>query len=246
MITLSDCSCWFTDKKKVVKAMKHMTFSVKEGEVVGILGENGAGKTTLLRAVATLLEPTHGSVTVAGFDTVKEATEVKKRIGVLFGGETGLYDRLTARENLEYFGKLYGLDQHEIKARIEDLAKRFGMRQYMDRKVKGFSRGMKQKVAIARTLIHDPDIILFDEPTTGLDITSSNIFREFIHQLKQQNKTILFSSHIMEEVSLLCDSVMMIHQGELVYKGTLPELYAQEQSEDLNYIFMSKLARGNV
>lgn len=99
-------------------------------------------------------------------------------------------------------------------------------------------------MAIARTLIHDPDIILFDEPTTGLDITSSNIFREFIHQLKQQNKTILFSSHIMEEVSLLCDSVMMIHQGELVYKGTLPELYAQEQSEDLNYIFMSKLARG--
>lgn len=244
MITLSDCSCWFKDKKKVVKAMKHMTFSVKEGEVVGILGENGAGKTTLLRAVATLLEPTHGSVTVAGFDTVKESTEVKKRIGVLFGGETGLYDRLTARENLEYFGKLYGLDQHEIKARIEDLAKRFGMRQYMDRKVKGFSRGMKQKVAIARTLIHDPDIILFDEPTTGLDITSSNIFRDFIHQLKQQNKTILFSSHIMEEVSQLCDSVMMIHQGELVYKGTLPELYTQEQSDDLNYIFMSKLARG--
>lgn len=99
-------------------------------------------------------------------------------------------------------------------------------------------------MAIARTLIHDPDIILFDEPTTGLDITSSNIFRDFIHQLKQQNKTILFSSHIMEEVSQLCDSVMMIHQGELVYKGTLPELYTQEQSDDLNYIFMSKLARG--
>ncbi|MGA3881989.1 ATP-binding cassette domain-containing protein, partial [Bacillus pumilus] len=104
---------------KVVKAMKHMTFSVKEGEVVGIIGENGAGKTTLLRAVAKLLEPTHGTVTVAGFDTVKESKEVKKRIGVLFGGETGLYDRLTARENLEYFGKSYGLDQHEIKARIE-------------------------------------------------------------------------------------------------------------------------------
>ncbi|MGE6631930.1 ATP-binding cassette domain-containing protein [Bacillus sp. NPDC077027] len=244
MINLTDCHCWFADKKKVVKAVKHMTFSVGEGEVVGILGENGAGKTTLLRTIATLLQPTSGSVEIAGLDTVKDATEVKKRVGVLFGGETGLYDRLTARENLEYFGKLYGLNQHEIKARIEDLSKRFGMREYMDRKVKGFSRGMKQKVAISRTLIHDPDIILFDEPTTGLDITSSNIFREFIQQLKQQNKTILFSSHIMEEVSLLCDSVIMIHQGEMVYKGTLQELYIEEKSEDLNYIFMSKLVRG--
>ncbi|BCV94633.1 ABC transporter ATP-binding protein NatA [Bacillus subtilis] len=118
------------------------------------------------------------------------------------------------------------------------------MRDYMNRRVGGFSKGMRQKVAIARALIHDPDIILFDEPTTGLDITSSNIFREFIQQLKREQKTILFSSHIMEEVQALCDSVIMIHSGEVIYRGALESLYESERSEDLNYIFMSKLVRG--
>ncbi|MEG7284029.1 sodium ABC transporter ATP-binding protein NatA [Bacillus sp. 0909A] len=244
MITLTDCSRRFTDKKKVVKAVRDVSLTIQKGEVVGILGENGAGKTTMLRMVATLLEPTQGTITVDGFDTAKQPAEVKKRIGVLFGGETGLYDRMTAKENLQYFGVLYGLNRHEIKARIEDLSKRFGMRDYMDRRVGGFSKGMRQKVAIARALIHDPDIILFDEPTTGLDITSSNIFREFIQQLKREHKTILFSSHIMEEVQALCDSVIMMHSGEVIYRGALETLYESERSDDLNYIFMSKLVRG--
>ena len=181
---------------------------------------------------------------VGVYDTVKNPNDIKKRMGVLFGGETGLYDRLTARENLEYFANLYGLGKHETKVRIDDLAKMFGMRDYLDRKVGGFSKGMRQKVAIARTLIHNPDIILFDEPTTGLDITSSNVFRQLVHQLKQEGKTIVFSSHIMEEVSMLCDSVAMMHKGELVYHGNLEELYQLEGTDDLNYIFMSKLVRG--
>ncbi|WP_372402395.1 sodium ABC transporter ATP-binding protein NatA [Bacillus spizizenii] len=244
MITLTDCSRRFHDKKKVVKAVRDVSLTIQKGEVVGILGENGAGKTTMLRMIAALLEPSEGAIRVAGFDTVKQPAEVKKRIGVLFGGETGLYDRMTAKENLQYFGRLYGLKRHEIKARIEDLSKRFGMRDYMNRRVGGFSKGMRQKVAIARALIHDPDIILFDEPTTGLDITSSNIFREFIQQLKREQKTILFSSHIMEEVQALCDSVIMIHSGEVIYRGALESLYESERSEDLNYIFMSKLVRG--
>ncbi|MCY9384366.1 sodium ABC transporter ATP-binding protein NatA [Bacillus inaquosorum] len=244
MITLTDCSRRFHDKKKVVKAVRDVSLTIQKGEVVGILGENGAGKTTMLRMIAALLEPSQGTITVAGFDTVKQPAEVKKRIGVLFGGETGLYDRMTAKENLQYFGRLYGLNRHEIKARIEGLSKRFGMRDYMNRRVGGFSKGMRQKVAIARALIHDPDIILFDEPTTGLDITSSNIFREFIQQLKREQKTILFSSHIMEEVQALCDSVIMIHSGEVIYRGALESLYESERSEDLNYIFMSKLVRG--
>ena len=126
------------------------------------------------------------------------------------------------------------------------LAKRFGMRKYLDRKVEGFSKGMKQKVAIARTLIHDPDILLFDEPTTGLDITSSNVFREFIYQLKEEGKTIMFSTHMMDEVEQLCDDVVMIHKGQIVYQGELETLYDQEGSRDLNYLFTSKIVRGDL
>ncbi len=213
--------------------------------MVGLLGENGAGKTTLLRTIATLLIPTEGSVEVAGYDTIKNPNEIKTKIGVLFGGETGLYDRLTARENLQYFARLYGLSKHETKVRIDDLSRMFGMRDYLDRKVSGFSKGMRQKVAISRTLIHNPDIILFDEPTTGLDITSSNVFRQLVHQLKREGKTIVFSSHIMEEVWMRCDKVAMMHKGELVYHGDIEHLYQTEKSRDLNYIFMSKLVRGD-
>jgi sodium transport system ATP-binding protein len=245
MITIQEVTKKFQDKKKSVTALKHVSFRVDQGHVVGLLGENGAGKTTLLRTIATLLAPTDGHINVAGFDTVREPDEIKKRIGVLFGGETGLYDRLTAQENLTYFASLYGLSKHETKVRIDDLALKFGMRDYMDRKVGGFSKGMRQKVAIARTLIHNPDIILFDEPTTGLDITSSNVFRQLVHQLKREGKTIVFSSHIMEEVSILCDSVVMMHKGELVCHEQLEALYKLEGSRDLNYIFMSKIVRGN-
>ena len=244
MIQINEVTKQFKDKQKYVTALKHVSFEVKKGEVVGLLGENGAGKTTLLRTIATLLTPTEGNVLVGVYDTVKNPNDIKKRMGVLFGGETGLYDRLTARENLEYFATLYGLGKHQTKVRIEDLAKMFGMKDYLDRKVGGFSKGMRQKVAIARTLIHNPDIILFDEPTTGLDITSSNVFRQLVHQLKREGKTIVFSSHIMEEVSMLCDSVAMMHKGELVYHGNLEDLYQLEGTDDLNYIFMSKLVRG--
>jgi len=245
MIEIHELTKRFQDKKISITALKHVSFSVREGQVVGLLGENGAGKTTLLRTIATLLTPTDGNVKVAGYDTVKNPDQVKKRIGVLFGGETGLYDRLTARENLEYFATLYGLSRHETKVRIDELAKMFGMRDYLNRKVGGFSKGMRQKVAIARAIIHNPEIILFDEPTTGLDITSSNVFRQLVHQLKREGKTIIFSSHIMEEVSMLCDSVAMMHKGELVYQGNLEALYKEEGSRDLNYIFMSKLVRGS-
>ncbi|MBK5444716.1 MULTISPECIES: ATP-binding cassette domain-containing protein [Peribacillus] len=245
MIEIHEITKTFQDKKIFITALKHVSLDVRRGQIVGLLGENGAGKTTLLRSIATLLTPTDGYIKVAGFDTLDNPNEIKKRIGVLFGGETGLYDRLTTRENLAYFATLYGLSKHETKVRIEELAVMFGMKDYLDRKVGGFSKGMRQKVAISRTLIHDPDIILFDEPTTGLDITSSNVFRQLVLQLKQQGKTIIFSSHIMEEVTLLCDSVAMMHKGELIYKGKLESLYIEENSRDLNYIFMSKLVRGN-
>lgn len=244
MIEIQEVTKRFKDKKTIVTALNNVSFTIEKGEIVGLLGENGAGKTTLLRIIATLLQPTEGHVKVAGFDTVRNPNEIKQKIGVLFGGETGLYDRLTARENLEYSAGLYGLSKHETKARIDELGKMFSMSVYLDRKVGGFSKGMRQKVAIARTLIHNPEIILFDEPTTGLDITSSYVFRQLIHQLKQEKKTILFSSHIMEEVAMLCDSVAMIHKGELIYHGNLEHLYEVEDTNDLNEIFMSKLGKG--
>ena len=245
MIEIHEVTKTFQDKKTFITALKHVSLTIGKGQIVGLLGENGAGKTTLLRSIATLLTPKEGSIKVAGFDTLDHPNEIKKKIGVLFGGETGLYDRLTTRENLAYFATLYGLSKHETKVRIEELAVMFGMKDYLDRKVGGFSKGMRQKVAISRTLIHDPDIILFDEPTTGLDITSSNVFRQLVLRLKNQGKTIIFSSHIMEEVTLLCDSVAMMHKGEMVYEGQLESLYKEENSRDLNYIFMSKLVRGN-
>src|SRR5690625_595276 len=244
MIDIHEVTKRFKDKKVSITALNHVSLTIEKGQVVGMLGENGAGKTTLLRTIAALLSPTEGNVLVDGFDTVKESDQIKRKIGVLFGGETGLYDRLTAKENREDFAAVYGLSKDETKVRIDELTKMFGMRDYLNRKVGGFSKGMRQKIAIARTLIHDPNIILFDEPTTGLDITSSNVFRELVHQLKQEKKTIIFSSHIMEEISMLCDSVAMMHKGELVYHGYLDDLYETEESKDLNYIFMSTLVRG--
>ncbi|MFA1821720.1 ATP-binding cassette domain-containing protein [Virgibacillus oceani] len=244
MIEVHEVTKRFKDKKVSVTALNHVSLTIEKGQVVGMLGENGAGKTTLLRTIATLLMPTAGHVLVDGYDTVKKPEEIKKKIGVLFGGETGLYDRLTAKENLEYFAALFGLSKHESKVRIDELTRMFGMRDYLNRKVGGFSKGMRQKMAIARTLVHNPDIILFDEPTTGLDITASNVFRQLVEQLKQEEKTIIFSSHIMEEVASLCDDVAMIHKGELIYHGDIEELYETEDSRDLNYIFMSKLVRG--
>ncbi|MDX8365690.1 ABC transporter ATP-binding protein [Cytobacillus sp. Hm23] len=244
MIEVKNVSKQFKEKKKTIAAVKDVSFSISKGEIVGLLGENGAGKTTLLRMISTIMEPTNGSIKINGIDISKKTMGIKQQIGVLFGSETGLYDRLSARENLAYFASLYGISKHETNVRIDQLAVRFGMKDYIDRKVGGYSKGMRQKVAIARTLIHDPDIILFDEPTTGLDITSANMFRELVHQLRKEGKTIIFSSHIMEEVKMLCQSIIMIHKGELVYQGAIDELYKQEESEDLNYIFMSRLVRG--
>ncbi|MBC1606534.1 ATP-binding cassette domain-containing protein [Listeria welshimeri] len=244
MIDVVNVTKKFQDRKKSTTAVDHVSFHVGKERIVGLVGENGAGKTTILRSIATLVSQDEGTISVAGYDTLKQAEEVKNHIGVLFGGGTGLYDRLTARENLLYFGGLYGLPKHTLKNRIDDLSQRFGMRKELDRTVGGFSRGMRQKVAIARAVIHDPEVILFDEPTTGLDITSANVFRDFTRQLQKEGKTIIFSSHIMDEVRSLSDDLILMHQGQLLYSGTAEALYEKEGTDDLNYIFMSNIVRG--
>jgi sodium transport system ATP-binding protein len=221
-----------------ITAVDHVDFEARKGEIFGLLGENGAGKTTTLRIIATMLKPTSGSVDVDGFDTIKEPEKVRSHIGILFGGETGLYDRLSAAENIAYFGELYDMDRAAIKSRIEYLAEIFGMQDYINRRASKLSRGMKQKVAFARSIVHNPDIMLFDEPTSGLDVSAVREVHQFITNCRSEGKTIVFSSHSMAEVEKLCDRVGIIHKGRLAATGTLDELKRRYENDSLEEIFL--------
>lgn len=202
------------------------------------------GKTTTLRMIATMLKPTDGSINVCGFDTVKEDSKVRANIGILFGGETGLYDRLTARENIEYFGKLYDMNKAELNEQIQKLTKLLEMEEYIDKPVGNFSKGMKQKVAFARATVHNPKVLLLDEPTSGLDVTAGVQVHEFIKQAKKDSKTVVFSSHTMEEVEKLCDRVAVIHEGKLLVIDTLEGLKQTYQEQDLTKIFTKLIGKG--
>lgn len=223
---------------KKVKAVDSLSFNVERGEIVGLLGENGAGKTTTLRMIATMLKPSGGTAKIEGFDILEDPYKVRSEIGILFGGEVGLYDRLSARENISYFGKLNGMDKKEMEESIEYLIKILKMEEYIDRRVGKFSRGMKQKVAIARSIVHNPKVMLFDEPTAGLDVTSSRIVQDFIKKCKEDNKSIIFSSHSMLEVERLCDRIIIIHKGKIVEEGTIEGLKKKYNNENLEEVFM--------
>lgn len=227
-----------TKKFKEVTAVNDMSFTVREGEIVGLLGENGAGKTTTLRMIATMIKPTDGYAEVNGHNIISEPYKVRGEIGILFGGEVGLYDRLTAKENIRYFGELNGMNKSEIEERIVKLSEMLDMDEYINRRVGKFSRGMKQKVAIARSIVHNPKVMLFDEPSTGLDVTSSKIVQDFILKCKEQGKAIIFSSHSMKEVERLCDRVVIITKGKLVEDSTLDGLKSKYNDDDLERIFI--------
>lgn len=224
---------------KNVKAVKDISFQVNEGEIVGLLGENGAGKTTTLRMLSTMLKPTGGTAIVNGYDVIKDGDNVRRQIGILFGGEVGLYDRLTARENIRYFANLSGISDEEADKTIAELAKDLEMEEYIDRRVGKFSRGMKQKVSIARSIVHSPSVMLFDEPSTGLDVSAARIVQDFILKCKEMNKTILFSSHSMKEVEKLCDRVIIINKGRIIEQGTIDELKKKHGNDDLEEVFVS-------
>jgi len=230
---------------KKVNAVNSISFNVNQGEIVGLLGENGAGKTTTLRMLATMLKATGGTAKLNGFDINSEPEKVRGQIGILFGGEVGLYDRLTARENIEYFAELNGMGKADIDRSMEYLIKNLEMEEYIDRRVGKFSRGMKQKVAIARSIVHEPSVMLFDEPTAGLDVTASKIVQEFILKCKEQNKAIIFSSHSMQEVEKLCDRIVMIHRGIIIEQGTVEELKEKYHIEDMEEIFMRLAGESN-
>ena len=226
MIQIHEVTKQFKDKKKYVTALKHVSLNIREGEVIGLLGENGAGKTTLLRSIATLIEPSSGTIRVANFDTVQQSAEVKKRLGVLFGSETGLYERLTARENLEYFGSLYGLGKHETKIRIEKLAKMFGMRDYLDRRVGNFSKGMRQKVAIARAIVNKPEVLLLDEPLSALDMKLRKEMQlELMRMHKELGITFIFVTHDQEEALTMSNTVVVMNDGIIQQMGTPKHIY---------------------
>lgn len=222
-----------------------LSFKVEPGEVLGLLGENGAGKTTTMRMMATLLVPTEGEITINGYSVRKNPMQVKKQSGLLFGGDVGMYARLTASENIEYFGQLYGLGPKEVAQRIDHLSQTLGMEEFLHRRVAAFSRGMKQKVAIARALVHDPQVILLDEPTTGLDVTAAHVFHQLIASLRAEGKTILFSSHNLGEVEKLCNRVVILHKGKARFEGTISSLRKTYQMNDLDDIFMKIVGGGN-
>ncbi|KGK87479.1 ATP-binding cassette domain-containing protein [Clostridium sp. HMP27] len=230
---------------KNIKAVDNVNFKVNKGEILGLLGENGAGKTTTLRMIATMLKPTSGDAVIEGYSITKETSKVRGEIGILFGGEVGLYDRLTARENMMYFARLNGMNDEEAKESIENLTHMLQMQEFIDRRVGKFSRGMKQKVAIARSIVHKPSVMLFDEPTIGLDVTASKIVQDFILSCKAENKSIIFSSHSMREVEKLCDRIIIIHKGKLIEEGTVEELKRKYNNEDMEEIFISLVGDKN-
>ena len=228
----------FRDKKRgEIRAADDITFRVEPGQIYGLLGANGAGKTTTLRLLATLLQPTSGSATIAGFDVVRDAQKVRANVGFL-AASTALYGRLTAREMIAYFGQLNGLSDADIRARTRRIADDLDMHEFLDRRCEKFSTGMKQKTSIARTLIHDPAVMIFDEPTLGLDVMTARAIVQFVRECRNRGKTVIYSTHVMSEVEKLCDTIGIIHGGKLLAEGTLGGLRATHGAQDMEEIFV--------
>lgn len=230
---------------KKCQALKNVSFNVADGEIVGLLGENGAGKSTLLRTLSTMLLPDSGNARIDGFDLLAEPENVRKTVGILFGSEVGLYERLTAKENLEYFANLNGMSRKEASQRIEALAEELEFKDYADKRVATFSRGMKQKIAIARAIVHNPRIILLDEPDAGLDFKASKIILDFIESSKRSNKSIIFSSHSIENIKNYSDRLVIIHKGQIVKEIDMPEYRQRYSDKEINEILFNLVCEGD-
>jgi ABC-2 type transport system ATP-binding protein len=207
-----------------VEAVRGVSFEIQEGELFGLLGPNGAGKTTTIKMLITLLIPTKGTARVLGYDVVKDAREVRRRIGYVFGGERGVYERLSGYDNLRYFAELYGVEPKEIHPRIDFLLELVGLKGREQERAEGYSRGMRQRLHIARGLLHDPPVVFLDEPTIGLDPVGARELRATIASLADAGKTILLTTHYMFEADALCDRIAVINRGEIVAHGTPAEL----------------------
>ncbi len=238
MIEAHNLTKTFQDKKRgVITAVENVSFTCRPGQIYGLLGANGAGKTTTLRMLATLLQPTSGTATMAGHDVATAGMQVRANVGFL-AASTALYGRLTAREMITYFGELNGLAEDALRARVRQLADELDMHEFLDRRCDKFSTGMKQKTSIARTLIHDPAVMIFDEPTLGLDVMTARSIVKFVRECRNRGKTVIYSTHVMSEVEKLCDVIGIIHGGKLVAEGTLAELQARFGEKDMEEIFV--------
>jgi sodium transport system ATP-binding protein len=220
-----------------VVAVDGVSFSAHDGEITGLLGPNGAGKTTTLRCLYTLMQPDGGSVAVDGINAASDPIAVRRRLGVLPDAR-GLYKRLTARENIAYFGHLHGLDEVTIRARSDAAIAALDMADIAERRTEGFSQGQRVKTAIARALIHDPNNVILDEPTNGLDVMATRAMREFLKRLKREGRCVLFSSHIMQEVAALCDRIVVIAKGRVVADEAPDALRAQTGEANLEDAFV--------
>jgi sodium transport system ATP-binding protein len=223
-----------------ITAVQDVSFAAPDGRITGLLGPNGAGKTTTLRVLYTILRPASGAALVDGHDAVTAAAEVQRRIGVL-PDNRGLYGRLTPREHIRYYGRLHGLKGAALERQIDELVKLLDMQEIADRRTEGFSQGQRVKVAIARALVHRPQNILLDEPTNGLDVMSTRALRTFIRRLRDEGKCVLFSSHIMQEVAALCDTIVVIARGEVVAEGTPDDLRAATGQANLEDAFVAAI-----
>lgn len=218
-------------------AVENVSFTCQPGRVFSLLGPNGAGKTTTMRMLSTIFKPTSGSIKIAGVDAVANPQEARKKIGFLTGS-TGLYARLTPNELIKYFADLYGVSAGDFEARKEKLYNLLGMHDFQNKRIGKLSTGMKQKVSICRTMIHDPEVVVFDEPTSGLDVITAENIIQLISDCRSQGKTVIFSSHIMSEVDLLCDDMAIIHKGKLLYSGTMDDFRSNMQADNLTAEFI--------
>jgi sodium transport system ATP-binding protein len=226
-----------------VQAVKDVTFTAPDSQVTALLGANGAGKTTSLRMIYSLITPQSGEILIDGIDPNKQPEKARKLLGVL-PDTRGLYKRLTARENIEYFGKLHGMNDTEIVSRTKSLVKDLRMEDFIDRKTDGFSQGQRVKVAIARALVHDPQNIILDEPTNGLDVMSTRGVRSFLNKEKERGKCILFSSHVMQEVAAVSDVILIVNDGVISASGTESELHEQTGMNSLEDAFVHIVTDG--
>ncbi len=241
MIQVQELSKSFTDPKRGTRlAVDRVSFEVRAGEVFGLLGPNGAGKTTTLRLIATLLKPSSGTALVNGFDILKEPGKVREQIGFL-SGDMGLYLRLTPREILDFFGKLNGMDPQRRLRRIGELFSLFDMQSFADVRTDKLSTGMKQKTSIARTMLHDPPVLILDEPSSGLDVPTARTIETAIMDAKRAGKCIVYSTHVMEEAEYLCDRIGVISDGHMKMTGTMDELRAATGKLRLREIFLDLL-----
>lgn len=224
-------------------AVRDVSFKARGGEVLGLLGPNGAGKTTLMRVLATALVPTRGTARFDGVDLATDPIAVRRKLGFL-SGDTGLYERLTPREVLRYFGRLYGMDRGRLDSRIAELAETLGMGDFMERRCGALSTGMKQRVSIARALLHDPEVVIFDEPTTGLDVAAAETILKLVEKCRREGKTVILSTHHMHEVERLCDSVVLIHEGTTRFAGTVDAMREAGGGGALDQAFLSLVGVG--